>query len=319
VLVGELQQSNTRKTSLKIISSISRSNTVLQPLLFQFNIADILVQLLADKTIIVDVVEILGNLAIQTTAKTKFRSDGILRKLLDLLTSCRPPAGAIPAPNVVVDLLLASEPEKPVAPAPIDLEAPLKQQLEEKLLGAIGILSLSEANRQEIQAHPFAISVISTILSSTTSTNANSSAQDNELLVSCVTLVDNLFYDAQCRRYFQEHLIMRRLFSLLSTSPSQKLTSQLLSLLQHLTRDDIEKNIEVIRNDGMMPLVSLLSNDNEYVVTQAMLIINNLLRFDSSREMVKTYVEPKTLTDLTSSANATIKYLATTAKQILGL
>lgn len=146
VLVGELSQLNTRKISLKIISSISRSSAVLQPLLFQFNITDTLVQLLADKTIIVDVVEILGNLAIQTPAKTKFRADGILRKLLDLLASCRPPAGASSASSapIVVDLLLgSSEPEKPQAPPPIDLEPTVKAKLEEKLIGTLTILSMS--------------------------------------------------------------------------------------------------------------------------------------------------------------------------------
>ena len=138
-----------------------------------------------------------------------------------------------------------------------------------------------------------------------------------------------------CRQFFQDQLIIRRLFALLASSRSQKLTSQILSLVQNLTRDD-ERNMDIIRDEGMMPLVSLLSNDDDYVVTQALLIIKNLVHFgtessvfyhikhtyrflDASREMVKTYIDQKVLTDLLSSPSATIKQLATSAKHILGL
>lgn len=94
----------------------------------------------------------------------------------------------------------------------------------------------------------------------------------------------------------------------------------------------------------MMTLVLLLSSDDDFVVMQTLLILTNLVHFgmhivwpvffvrgfflskclinvsvDMSREIVRTYIEPKTLASLTSSANVTVKNLANSMRHMLGL
>jgi len=99
---------------------------------------------------------------------------------------------------------------------------------------------------------------------------------------------------------------------------SQELTSQILSLVQKLTVD--ERNNDIVKDEGMMPLVSSMSHPNEYVVTQALLVIINLTRFDSSRKMVSTYMDMSVLDELSKHmTNVTIQQLSKLIKHTLGL
>lgn len=100
-----------------------------------------------------------------------------------------------------------------------------------------------------------------------------------------------------------------------------------------MTRDGREEEGEVLREHGMMPLVSLMSNPNDYIVTQSLNILCNLVRYgtflgvaiprltpapDSSREVVQTYLDKTALLEVVTSPNPIVSQLARELKLILG-
>jgi len=197
-----------------------------------------------------------------------------------------------------------------------EIDSSISFELTEQVLGALVTLSYSESNRQIITQKSSALQIISEIVLKYS--EEYDEKHQIQLLKNTIALIDNLIFDATCREYFHSCKILRPLFKLLLVAASsQELTSQILSLLQKLTVD--ERNIDIVKDDGMMPLVSSMSHPNEYVVTQSLSVIINLTRFDSSRKMVSTYMDMSVLDELSNVTNVTIQQLSKLIKHTLGL
>jgi len=82
-----------------------------------------------------------------------------------------------------------------------------------------------------------------------------------------------------------------------------------------------DRNMSIIVNQGIMPIVSLLSNSNDYIVTQALFILSNLARFSSAYNGLRVFVDREVLDDLirTSAKNSSVSLLAGNLKFLLGL
>jgi len=318
ILVSELMTSNgqSRRVALTIIANLSSSSNLVRSIMLQHNVLSTLQTFITDSSVLIQIIAIVRNLAIVTTAKAQIRESGLLTLLIDLLVSSHAPEQSISKTNEPVFDLLQVEPQKPVPPSLVNFDEEKTVELEQQLIGALVTLSYSELNREAIHQNSTALSIVVDILVNHTTT-MNETNTESELLFNTLALIDNLLFDSNCREYFHSCQILRPLFSVLSSSASQRLTSQILTLIQKLTHD--ERNNDIVRDNGMMPLVSSMSNPNEYIVTQALLIISNLIRFDASREMVRTYVDKAVLEELLVLPNVTIQQLAHSIKHILGL
>lgn len=113
-----------------------------------------------------------------------------------------------------------------------------------------------------------------------------------------------------------------------------------------LTRDD--RNSEIVRDHGILPLVSLISNGNDYIILQTLLVLLNLTHYgthpillhptfilarlcltpnpphlthflaDESRQMVSMYLDKEVLQSLFSSNNITLRQLSHALNHSLG-
>jgi hypothetical protein len=110
--------------------------------------------------------------------------------------------------------------------------------------------------------------------------------------------------------------VLSKLFELLSSTTSAELQIEVLSVLQTLCAD-IRCSRDFL-NEGMMPLVSLLSNANQAIVISTLHILHHLLHFDQLREALRTYIDLPILEGLTNSPNPLIARLASQLKVILG-
>jgi hypothetical protein len=292
--------------------------------MLQYKVLGTLQHFLSDSSVLVSIVSIIKNLCIITEAKTLVRESGLLTVLLDLLVTC---CGGTPHQYIEqhnepgFDLLLSdSQKNTPPPPPPSiipEIDPSISFELTEQVLGALVTLSFSEANRQIITQNSSALQIISEIVSKYS--EQYDEKRQTQLLKNTIALIDNLLFYATCREYFHACKILRPLFKLLLVAASsQELTSQILSLVQKLTVD--ERNNDIVKDEGMMPLVSSMSHPNEYVVTQALLVIINLTRFDSSRKMVSTYMDMSVLDELSKHmTNVTIQQLSKLIKHTLGL
>jgi len=318
ISVSELMISDgqSQRIVLTIIANLSKSSNLVRSIMLEHNVLSTLQTFITDSSVLIQITAIIRNLALVTTAKAQIRESGLLTLLIDLLVSSHTPEQTISKTNEPVFDLLQIEPQKPVPPSLVNFDETKTVELKEQLIGALVTLSYSELNREAIHQNSTALAIVVDILVKH-SLAMNETNEESELLFNTLALIDNLLFDSNCREYFHDCQILRPLFLVLSSSSSQRLTSQILTLIQKLTHD--ERNNDIVRDNGMMPLVSSMSNPNEYIVTQALLIISNLIRFDASREMVRTYIDKTVLEELLVLPNVTIQQLAHSIKHILGL
>jgi len=82
-----------------------------------------------------------------------------------------------------------------------------------------------------------------------------------------------------------------------------------------------DRNMSIIVNEGIMPVAALLSNSNDYIVTQALFILGNLARFSSAYSGLRIFVDREALDDLIRSSreHSSVALLANNLKFLLGL
>jgi hypothetical protein len=116
---------------------------------------------------------------------------------------------------------------------------------------------------------------------------------------------------------FQIQGILTKLFQLLSSTTDIELQTELLAVLQIVSEDS--RCVDEMFNEGVMPIVSLLSNTNHAIIIPTLYILHNLLHFDKLREVMATYIDISVLEELIKSNNPLISRLAFQLKTILGI
>eukprot|EP01130_Rhizamoeba_saxonica_P017389 TRINITY_DN8412_c0_g1_i1.p1 TRINITY_DN8412_c0_g1~~TRINITY_DN8412_c0_g1_i1.p1 ORF type:complete len:1536 (-),score=318.52 TRINITY_DN8412_c0_g1_i1:43-4185(-) len=289
-------------SSLEILSSLCKSSSA-RKILIEKNFLTSLSQLVRNPNSQIQSMEIIGNLALDTDAKQLMREEGIIIGILELLNSLFAP----PTKKEPINLLSQNIP----LVAPENLSGKEKYHLIKNILYTLKHLALSEDNREFIRENDAIPIILGFIV------NYNQSIIG--LLPECIQLCDNLCYDREIRTLFHQPDIMIKLFELLSEeAENDDLTSKILSLINNLTRDEV--NGEILRDYGMMPLVSLLSTHNDHIVIQALFIIVNLIRYDDLRNITRSYVDINILNELANHQNnISIKTLASNIQLILGV
>jgi hypothetical protein len=112
------------------------------------------------------------------------------------------------------------------------------------------------------------------------------------------------------------------LFDLLASGADlgPELITSILGAIRLLTLDD--RHADTIVTRGILPIAALLSNSNEYVLTQALFVFLNLARFGTTYPVVRTFVDSATLSELVGasrSRSSAVSLLATQLKFFLGL
>lgn len=111
------------------------------------------------------------------------------------------------------------------------------------------------------------------------------------------------------------------LFGLLASGADlgTELITSILSAVRLLTLENRQSG--AVASRAIMPIAALLSNSNEYVLTQALFILLNLARFGSTYALVRMYVDPHTLTELITGrpSSSSVALLAAQLKFFLGL
>jgi hypothetical protein len=240
-------------------------------------------------------VQLLAWLALSKQGKHDMRSTGMLQLLVTLLATLN--TSLTPAPTNSRDDWL----------------------LRDNVLLALFHLSLSEQNRDALSKLNAIPQVLSPLLALSTDAVPNALTLPlQQTLVHVLRLLRSLLYHHEIRGVvFNTQGLLPKLFELLSATTNTELQAEVLAVLQTLTED--MHYCGDLLNEGMMPIVSLLSNANDAIVLPTLYILHNLLHFDQFREVMLTYIDIPVLESLTKSSNSLVARLSTHLKVILGV
>eukprot|EP01127_Copromyxa_protea_P019356 TRINITY_DN624_c0_g1_i1.p1 TRINITY_DN624_c0_g1~~TRINITY_DN624_c0_g1_i1.p1 ORF type:complete len:1644 (+),score=307.65 TRINITY_DN624_c0_g1_i1:466-4932(+) len=314
VVTDELPSSTSKPLLLELLTQLSVGSFQIRKMLlglpsfFSILLVTLNNESVENKSARLKSINLIGALSLASEGKSQIRSEGLLSVLLTLLRS-HTSASSATYVNLLGSDLVVSSPTSEEEESDVDVE------MRYSIVKALGALSLSEENRKlifECQEAP------QLILGFIINTSPGQTERKDNFLVDCLALTKNLVYNVDCKNFFCNNNLLQRLFSLLSESSCDKLTFNILSLIHDLTRDGREGEGEVVREYGMMPLVALMSSPNDYIITQSLQILCNLVRFDTSREVVQTYMDKSVLLELVTSPNLIVTQLAKELKFILG-
>eukprot|EP01125_Pyxidicula_operculata_P015311 TRINITY_DN5182_c0_g1_i1.p1 TRINITY_DN5182_c0_g1~~TRINITY_DN5182_c0_g1_i1.p1 ORF type:complete len:1709 (+),score=405.04 TRINITY_DN5182_c0_g1_i1:623-5749(+) len=321
--------------ALDILVDLSKVSNTYRSMILQYNLLPVLVSFISNKSTIFQIIQILANLAVTTEAKTSLRTDGSLTLFLNLLSSCHnmDKTSSSVSSSGVMNLLDTNPLEQSLLNIAREFDPQTLMKLEESLISALVPLSMSELNREVIvktiinNGETTSSSVLDVIVDVLTSTTQQSNSVNSEthlsLLLNVVAFIDNLLYNESSRQYLNKKEVLKPLLSLLTlTSPTSSLsidlTNSALSLVQNLTRDEI--NIVLLNETGVASLLSLLERDNESIVSQTLLVISNLVHFDASREIIRGSIDKNVLKKLSNSPyNPTTNFLSCSILRNLGI
>jgi hypothetical protein len=276
---------------LDIISKISKNSYNANVLLVKFGLIPVFYQFLRNDNLMIITCELLSNISTISEIHHIFLEQGILEALLEILQSILSPR------TIEIDLLSQ---KVPPFQAPSEMSAEDKLRLVERILSSLTNLSLNETNRKMIENETNIKIILSMVLEN----------QSPQILSKCLDILTNLSYDEIVRKTILQSEFIMNLFELLSEHVS--LTTNILSFLIRLTTDKI--NAQIFRDYGVMPLVSLLSNTNDYIVIQSLQIFSNLIRYDECRIIIQSYIDYQVLSELKSKSNIGVSMMA---KEIL--
>jgi len=278
---------------LDILSKLTNYSNKARNFVIKIGITPILYELLRNDEYILLTTEIISNLSVNSEAKVILVEQGTLKALLEILHSVY-----IPQSNEI-DLL--SQQTLPFQ-APTNITVEDKVKLVNNILQTISRLSLYESNRQYLEEVNYLTIFFGILEGSYTN-----------LISLSLKIITNLSYDGHIRNSFDSKQICK-LFELLSEQPS--LTLPILSLLLVITQDKIEG--EILRDFGLMPLLSLLSNPNDLILSQTLHILLNLIHFDICRNIVQSYMDYEVLNELGRNPNIIISSLSLELIDYLG-
>lgn len=187
--------------------------------------------------------------------------------------------------------------------------APLElMQLSESLLSILSSLSRSET------LHPLLyqsgiLSLVSKSLKDFLFIETENSSNTSDLsiavkhdilslqMISSLEILDNISSAKFMNEFCSIHKNTKTLFEILALGVSNQVVSGILEVLRVITtqKESIEQILEV---DGMMPLIGLLSNDNNHITSLSLSILCNLAKFDDIQPLLSTYIDAALISEL---------------------
>uniref|UniRef100_A0A6B2KWH6 WW domain-containing protein n=1 Tax=Arcella intermedia TaxID=1963864 RepID=A0A6B2KWH6_9EUKA len=302
------QNSSLRQLALLIISNLSKSSNSVKTILFQHDVLKILQQFLSERSLAINAVQIIGNLAVSTEAKSRIKEAGLLTILLDLFVSIQEPYTSPKSSNMENLLQVDSR-------QPLNFSEEERVSLQISLLATLVHLSYSEYSRRVISQTTVPRLMVESLMKQCQQPD---STARNEFIFNALSFLQNMILDDECLSYFLTCQISVPLYVIFSTSTSHKINVLLLNLLQYLSHYEKNNEVTILENYGL-PLFASLSNSDPFIVISVLTIIANLIRLDACREVVKSFLDKTVLAGLVEHSNVTIQLKASMIKDALGL
>eukprot|EP01122_Echinamoeba_exundans_P007382 TRINITY_DN2261_c0_g1_i1.p1 TRINITY_DN2261_c0_g1~~TRINITY_DN2261_c0_g1_i1.p1 ORF type:complete len:1914 (-),score=361.03 TRINITY_DN2261_c0_g1_i1:16-5757(-) len=189
----------------------------------------------------------------------------------------------------------------------------------EHVLHALAFMSLNETHRGFILAAGAAQLLLGLLQQIASGENAD--VLNLPAALYAVRIQENLLYDQATRDKLVGAFLVKTLVLLLTNGVADSTNSDLqagcLSIIRHLTLDKSTR--ASVMEDGLAPLTSLLSNRDEHVVLQTVLILSSLARFSDCYDRLRTAIDIGALIELSRKSSAALSPLISSLRFQLAL